>query len=78
MLLKVYEVAGVYEEALRVLECFHVKSVLMLFWEACFVVVLLKALFSACFLRLYVCDVVLSRLVALRLLHSVHCLWGGF
>jgi hypothetical protein len=26
MLLRVYEAAGFYEEALRVLECFHVKS----------------------------------------------------
>lgn len=26
MLLRVYKVAGFYEEALRLLECFHVKS----------------------------------------------------
>jgi len=32
MLLRVYEVAGVYEEPLRVLECFHVKSG----FECCF------------------------------------------
>ena len=32
MLLKVYEVAGVYEELLRVLECFHVKCG----FECCF------------------------------------------
>ena len=41
-------------------------------------VVLLKALFSACFLRLHVCDVVWSRLMALHLPGSIHCLWGVF
>ena len=41
-------------------------------------VVLLKAVFSKGFLRLHVCDAVWSRLVALRLLGSIHCLWGVF
>jgi len=41
-------------------------------------VVLLKALFSKGFLRLHVYDVVWSRLMALHLLCSIHCLWGGF
>ena len=41
-------------------------------------VVLLKALFSASVLRLHVRDAVWSRLMALHLLHSIHCLWGVF
>jgi len=41
-------------------------------------VVLLKALFFAFFLRLHICDVVWSRLMALHLLRSIHCLWGVF
>jgi hypothetical protein len=41
-------------------------------------VVLLKASFSASLLRPHICDAVWSRLVALRLLRSVHCLWGVF
>jgi len=41
-------------------------------------VVLLNALFSKGFLRLHVCDGVWSRLTALRLLRSIHCLWGVF
>jgi hypothetical protein len=42
------------------------------------VVVLLKALFFGSFLRLHICDGVWSRLVALRLLGSIHCLWRVF
>ena len=41
-------------------------------------VVLLKALFSKRFLRLHICDAVWSRLVALHLLRSIHCLWRVF
>ena len=41
-------------------------------------VVLLKAFFFRRFLRLHICDVVWSRLVALHLLGLIHCLWGGF
>jgi hypothetical protein len=41
-------------------------------------VVLLKALFSERFLRLHICDVVWSRLAALHLLGSIHCLWRVF
>jgi len=41
-------------------------------------VVLLKDLFFACFLRLHICDAVWSRLVVLHLLDFIHCLWGVF
>jgi len=41
-------------------------------------VVLLKALFFRRFLRLHICGDVWSRLMALRLLRSIHCLWGVF
>ena len=41
-------------------------------------VVLLKALFFTSVLRLHVCEAVWSRLTALRLLRSIHCLWGVF
>jgi hypothetical protein len=41
-------------------------------------VVLLKALFFRRFLRLHICDAVWSRLVALHLLHFIHCLWRVF
>jgi hypothetical protein len=50
----------------------------MLFWEAWFMVVLLKALFSKRFLRLHICDVVWSRLMTLHLLRSIHYLWRFF
>ena len=41
-------------------------------------VVLLKAFFFKGFLGLHICDAVWSRLMALHLLHSVHCLLGVF
>jgi len=41
-------------------------------------VALLKALFSKRFLRLQICGDVWSRQTCLHLLHSIHCLWGGF
>ena len=41
-------------------------------------VVLLKALFSKRLLGLHICDAEWSRLMALHLLRSVHCLWGVF
>ena len=41
-------------------------------------VVLLKALFFASFLRLHICDGVWCRLMALHLLRSIHCFWRVF
>jgi len=41
-------------------------------------VVLLKALFSKSLLRVHICEAIWSRLVALRLPHSIHCLWEVF
>jgi len=78
MLLRVFEVASFYEEALRLLEGFGVKERLNVVW---------KGLFSGCFgernvlcafLTLHICDVVWSRLTALHLLRSIHCLWRVF
>ena len=40
--------------------------------------VFVKALFSASFLRLHICDTVRSRQMALHLLSSIHCLWRVF
>ena len=41
-------------------------------------VVFLKGLFSACFLRLHISDASWSRLTRVHCAHPIHCFWRVF